>query len=167
MIAAWMAGAAKTIWRYPSPSSVKFAIGTRVQVVNTTINVRESPGGTLLGTQRVGSLGTVLAGPTVTPNGVVWYQIDYDSGVDGWSGQDNLDNGDDDPTLPTVSYSRPRAQSDGYPRSPDRQRAAHLYDHRHEQWPWDRHGRPGRRLPAGWGPAPAAAIPARASAGVR
>ncbi|MGH8587161.1 MAG: hypothetical protein ACREWE_13615, partial [Gammaproteobacteria bacterium] len=73
------------------PSPVKFVIGTRVQVVNQTINVRASAGGTLLGTQLVGSLGTVLAGPTVmTPNGVIWYQIDYDSGVDGWSGQDNL-----------------------------------------------------------------------------
>ena len=86
------------------PTSVKFAIGARVQVVNTTINVRATPGGTLLGTQPVGSLGTVLAGPAVTPNGVIWYQIDYDSGVDGWSGQDNLDNVDDDLTLPpTVS----------------------------------------------------------------
>ena len=75
----------------PAPAgAAPFAIGERVQVVNTTINVRETPGGTLLGTQPVGSQGTVLAGPEVTPNGVIWYQIDYDSGVDGWSGQDNL-----------------------------------------------------------------------------
>ena len=82
----------------------QFVIGARVQVVNETINVRATPGGTLLGAQPVGSLGTVLAGPEVTPNGVTWYQIDYDNGVDGWSGQDNLDNVDDDLTLPpTVS----------------------------------------------------------------
>jgi hypothetical protein len=43
------------------PPPLEFEIGARVQVVNTTINVRETPGGTLLGTQPVGSQGTVLA----------------------------------------------------------------------------------------------------------
>ena len=81
----------------PAPAgAAPFAIGERVQVVSRqTINVRETPGGTLLGSQPFGSQGTVLAGPdALTPNGVTWYQINYDSGVDGWSGEDNLAVGD-------------------------------------------------------------------------
>ena len=55
-----------------------------------SINVRGAPGGTLLYTQPMDALGTVIAGSTQTPNGVIWWQIDYDSGTDGWSGEDNL-----------------------------------------------------------------------------
>jgi hypothetical protein len=55
-----------------------------------SINVRGAPGGTLLYTQPMDALGTVIAGPTQTSNGVIWWQIDYDSDTDGWSGEDNL-----------------------------------------------------------------------------
>jgi hypothetical protein len=68
------------------------AIGSRVQAT-AEINVRATPAGALLGAQPQGARGTVLAGPqVVTFNGVpvTWWQINYDSGVDGWSGQDYL-----------------------------------------------------------------------------
>jgi hypothetical protein len=73
----------------PPPTTNKFVIGDRVQAT-ASMNVRGAPGGTLLYTQPMDALGTVIAGPTQTPNGVIWWQIDYDSGTDGWSGEDNL-----------------------------------------------------------------------------
>lgn len=70
------------------------AVGSRVQVV-APINVRATAGGTLVGTQPVDAQGTVTSGPTVAPIGgtgttFTWWQINYDTGADGWSGQDNL-----------------------------------------------------------------------------
>ena len=73
----------------PPPTTNKFVIGDRVQAT-ASINVRGTPGGTLLYTQPKDALGTVIAGSTQTPNGVIWWQIDYDSGTDGWSGEDSL-----------------------------------------------------------------------------
>jgi len=62
-----------------------------------TINVRATPGGALLGTQPVGALGRIVGGPrlaAISGSGsttqYTYWQIDFDSGVDGWSGQDNL-----------------------------------------------------------------------------
>ncbi|MGH7337486.1 MAG: hypothetical protein ACREI7_07910, partial [Myxococcota bacterium] len=73
----------------PPPPPGGFGVGDRVRST-ASINVRATPGGTLLFTQPVNTLGTVLAGPIQSPNGVIWWQINYDSGIDGWSGQDNL-----------------------------------------------------------------------------
>ena len=73
----------------PPPTTSKFVIGDTVQAT-ASINVRGTPGGTLLYTQPMDALGTVIAGSTQTPNGVIWWQIDYDSGTEGWSGEDNL-----------------------------------------------------------------------------
>ena len=73
----------------PPPTTNKFVIGDRV-LATASINVRGTPGGTLLYAQPMDALGTVIAGSTQTPNGVIWWQIDYDSGTDGWSGEDNL-----------------------------------------------------------------------------
>ena len=71
--------------------STKFALSNRVQVVIGTINVRSAPSttGTLLGTQSVGALGTIIGGPT-NANGFNWWNVNYDIGVDGWSVEDNL-----------------------------------------------------------------------------
>jgi hypothetical protein len=71
----------------PAPS---FAIGDRVETIKVT-NVRASGTltGTLLGTQAIGSLGTILAGP-VQMNNITWWQVNYDNGADGWSGEDNF-----------------------------------------------------------------------------
>ena len=67
-----------------------YVVGARVQT-SKTVNVRASGTltGTLLGTQASGVAGTIVAGP-VLADGFTWWQINYDSGVDGWSGEDNL-----------------------------------------------------------------------------
>jgi hypothetical protein len=65
------------------------AIGSRVQ---TTIasNIRSAPSGAYLGQQPKGALGSVTAGPQVANFGgkpVTWWQINFDTGVDGWCGE--------------------------------------------------------------------------------
>ena len=82
-------GVSVTVNNASPPTTNKFVIGDRV-LATASINVRGTPGGTLLYTQPMDALGTVIAGPTQTPNGVISWQIDYDSGTDGWSGEDNL-----------------------------------------------------------------------------
>jgi hypothetical protein len=71
----------------PSP----FAVGSRIAVIRTT-NVRSSGtlSGTLLGTQATGNTGTIVAGPVAADN-ITWWQVNYDSGADGWSGGDNFE----------------------------------------------------------------------------
>jgi hypothetical protein len=44
---------------------------------------------TILGTQPVGALGTVIGGP-VLADGYTWWNINYDNAPDGWSGDDGL-----------------------------------------------------------------------------
>jgi uncharacterized protein YgiM (DUF1202 family) len=64
------------------------AIGSRVQTT-TSLNVRSTPSGAYLGQQPKGALGTVKAGPQVANFGgkpVTWWQINFDTGVDGWCG---------------------------------------------------------------------------------
>ena len=77
----------------PAPAGAappdKFEIGDRVQVLANGTGVRDAPAGTRIGEQPPGALGTVLAGPVVA-NNITWWQINYDTGTDGWSGQDNL-----------------------------------------------------------------------------
>ncbi len=73
----------------PNPSGV-FSVGQRVQTT-ANLNVRSTPStaGTLLGTQALGSLGTVVSGP-VAGSGFNWWQVNYDAGADGYSVQDYL-----------------------------------------------------------------------------
>ena len=76
----------------PSPSippSVKFTLNSRVQVSSAPLNVRATAntGGTLLGVQTLGTLGTVVSGPTAQ-GGYNWWQVNFDSGVDGWAAED-------------------------------------------------------------------------------
>lgn len=75
----------------PPPASTKFAINDRVQVTTGALNVRSTPStsGTLLGSQPVGALGTVIGGPTAS-GGFNWWNINYDTSPDGWSVEDNL-----------------------------------------------------------------------------
>lgn len=74
----------------PPPAVVPFAIGDRIKTLNDT-NVRASGtlAGTLLGTQLKGSFGTIIAGPVLMDN-FTWWQVNYDNGADGWSGEDNF-----------------------------------------------------------------------------
>jgi hypothetical protein len=69
-----------------------FAIGAHVKVNQALINVRSSPGGPVLGTQKGGTPGQIIGGPTMAPMpgapagtpSVKWWQLDYAAGVDGW-----------------------------------------------------------------------------------
>ena len=54
-------------------------------VTSANLNVRDTPGGTLLDTAPLETSGTVIDGPT-TSGGYQWYKVDYDDGVaTGWS----------------------------------------------------------------------------------
>jgi hypothetical protein len=66
----------------------KFIIGDRVHTTSN-LKVRSTANGTLLGTQKKGSYGTVTAGP-VTSGNYVWWNVNFDAGVDGWSAQNWL-----------------------------------------------------------------------------
>ena len=76
----------------PVPSTA-FTIGNRIQVATgdgSNLNVRSTPGGTIVGQQPDGSLGTVIGGP-VFVDGRWWWKVDFDSGVDGWTAEDFLE----------------------------------------------------------------------------
>ncbi len=67
-------------------AEAQLSVGSRVQA-NGAVNVRSTPAGTSLGTQPLGALGTITAGPqTATLNGTsyTWWNVNFDSGVDGW-----------------------------------------------------------------------------------
>lgn len=80
---------------FPTPttnSSNAFTVGQRVQTTaNPNLNIRSTPSsaGTLLGTQALGSLGTIISGPTVA-SGSNWWNVNFDSGVDGYAVENYL-----------------------------------------------------------------------------
>lgn len=82
------------------PPPATFAIGDRIQTTKST-NVRATGtlSGTLLGVQALGALGTIVAGP-VEADGITWWQVNYDTGADGWSGGDNFIKSTDTSTPP-------------------------------------------------------------------
>lgn len=76
------------------PPSTKFTTGQRIQATPGTgsnLNVRAtaSASGTLLGTQPNGVLGTIVSGGT-SVGGYYWWNINFDSGVDGYAAEDYL-----------------------------------------------------------------------------
>ena len=75
----------------PAPVSTKFTPAQRIQVTSGPLNVRATPAttGTLLGTQATAALGTIVSGPTIQ-GGYNWWQINFDSGVDGYVAEDFL-----------------------------------------------------------------------------
>lgn len=73
----------------PPPTTI-FRPGDRIAVTrNTNVRASGALGATLLGVQTNGSTGTLVQGP-VTADGIAWWQVDYDTGTDGWSGADNF-----------------------------------------------------------------------------
>lgn len=75
----------------PPPATPGFVVGDRIQVwrdapVNSTAAMT-----TPVGTRSAPDLGTLLEGP-VGPdsNNITWFRVDFDTGVDGWIGQDNF-----------------------------------------------------------------------------
>ncbi len=70
----------------PPPTPTTIQIGSRVTVSGSSIRVRSTPAtgySNRLGRQSIGAQGTVVDGP-VTANGYTWWNVDFDSGVDGW-----------------------------------------------------------------------------------
>jgi parallel beta-helix repeat protein len=68
-----------------------FQIGARVTTA-ANLNVRNkanTKSGKILCTQPVGTLGTIVGGPS-SAQGYTWWQINYDTSCDGWSAQDYL-----------------------------------------------------------------------------
>lgn len=66
-------------------------MGERVKTT-ADLNIHSSPSissGTKLGLQRYGSQGTVIGGPT-TAAPYTWWQINFDTGVDGWAVENYL-----------------------------------------------------------------------------
>jgi pimeloyl-ACP methyl ester carboxylesterase len=67
-------------------NALAFTVGDRLQA-NATVNVRQTPAGTVSGTQASGSQGAIIGGPTTASlNGTTytWWNIDFSSGADGW-----------------------------------------------------------------------------------
>jgi chitodextrinase len=86
-----------------APTANKFTIGQRVQTT-ALLNVRATPSttGTLLGTQAIGNLGTIISGPT-NANSFNWWNVNFDTGVDGWSAEDFLVAYTAPATVPVIS----------------------------------------------------------------
>jgi surface antigen len=65
-----------------------FAISLADRVeANGTVNVRQTPAGTALGQQTLGSFGVTIGGPTTASlNGTsyTWWNVNFDAGTDGW-----------------------------------------------------------------------------------
>jgi hypothetical protein len=92
----------------PSPvpsNSTAFTIGQRVEIKEGPAIVRDSPGGNLLGNQPTGALGTVVGGAMQSTSGNIWWQINFDRGVDGWSTEGVL--AAVDTIAPTVTITSP------------------------------------------------------------
>ncbi|MGC8580965.1 MAG: amidase domain-containing protein [Thermoplasmata archaeon] len=67
-------------------------VGSQVQVIVSGLNVLTSPAGNIITTEQNGAIGTVVAGPEeASLNGVsyVWWEIQYNNGVTGWSAEGN------------------------------------------------------------------------------
>ena len=67
-----------------------FATGTRIRAVGLSIPVRQSPGGPLLGAAPGGSQGVIVGGPAQT-TAVTWWQVNFDTGVDGFVEQPHIE----------------------------------------------------------------------------
>ncbi len=75
-------------------STTTFKIGDRISVTKN-VNVRTTgliDASTLIGVNPMGSQGVLVAGPTVSSDqyGVItWFNVNFDTGYDGWVGADN------------------------------------------------------------------------------
>jgi hypothetical protein len=73
---------AKTV----APSAI--GIGSRITVTEG-LKIRSSASGTQIGRQGVGSQGVIVGGPVLS-QGYTWWNVNFDSGTDGWCVQNYL-----------------------------------------------------------------------------
>jgi hypothetical protein len=87
MLVKLLAGGSAVATSTPTAEEMKnpaIPLGTSITLVSG-IQVRSDVGGkdTLLGIQATGTTGSIIAGP-VKANDRIWYQVDFETGVDGW-----------------------------------------------------------------------------------
>jgi hypothetical protein len=89
---------------FPFEVEIFAVVNDRVRSITDDLNIRFAAdiddAGNIVGSADQGDLGTVLAGPT-TGDGYVWYRIQWDNGVTGYSVVDYLENSDGPPIAPT------------------------------------------------------------------
>src|SRR5688500_14296214 len=82
------------IWFLSITPAHALAVGNAIVVTSSNgVNVRSTPGGTLVGGQGQGSTGTIVGGPQNAPFGGVsytWWNVNFSSGADGWVIQDGI-----------------------------------------------------------------------------
>jgi len=71
-----------------SSASIKFSIGDSVATTGN-LSVRERPNGTTMAINPIGTLGRVI-GSAVFEGGIIWWQVQYDTGNTGWSMENYL-----------------------------------------------------------------------------
>lgn len=97
--------------RVSRAQSTAFAIGARVQTT-ARLAVRATPdkSGSKLGTEAKKAKGTIIGGPT-SANGYIWWDINWDNGLSGWSIQNYLvviaPSSTPDTTPPVISNPSP------------------------------------------------------------
>ncbi|MEK7164295.1 MAG: carbohydrate-binding domain-containing protein, partial [Patescibacteria group bacterium] len=75
----------------------KFSVQDRIKVLRNTGVYSSPPSSWLIwpsGNQNVPAVGTITDGPIYTIDGIVrtiWWKVDYDTGLDGWSNENNLE----------------------------------------------------------------------------
>lgn len=105
-----------SIFFFLLPIIVEAAIGDRIRVSNPSgLNARFCAGTScaVVGQHAIGSLGTVIGGPTVA-NGYTWWQVNYDIGADGWSNGQWLEKVAGDTTPPSTPQELIISEHDGY-----------------------------------------------------
>ena len=73
------------------PVETEFAIGDRIKLTAaTSIRSSGTSSSNVLGSQSANATGTIVGGP-VGPDSsdVIWWQVNWDTGVDGWAGEVN------------------------------------------------------------------------------
>jgi hypothetical protein len=86
-----------------APAS-QFSVNDRIRINQTGADVRVGAGATSawLAARALGDLGTIVGGPTIV-GASTWYQVNYNSGVDGWTNGQYFDY------YYTVAISKPGA----------------------------------------------------------
>ena len=89
-------------------STPRFRIGDRVRVTTALLNIHSTPSlsGAVLGMQSLDAQGTVIGGPA-TADGYTWWQVDFDTGVDGWAAENWLAPGTPRTSIPIVTIVSP------------------------------------------------------------